>query len=107
LSDLFCRFSTRFQSYPRTGRTDAGPFCGTGRKAGEGNVINVIGIFGLLAGIGAAQTAQKLLLKNTAVSSSSITNNLTTIINPWLYIIALWLLGIILLSVFKRKRYKY
>jgi hypothetical protein len=84
-----------------------GCFIGSLWKAGEGNVINVIGIFGLLGGIGTAQLVKTIFLKKMTEHSSLISNHLTTILNPVVFLIILWLLGLLLLIVLKRKRYRY
>ena len=84
-----------------------GCFIGSLWKAGEGNVINVIGIFGLLGGIGTAQVVKTIFLKKMTEHSSLISNHLTTILNPVVFLIILWLLGLLLLIVLKRKRYRY
>jgi uncharacterized membrane protein YedE/YeeE len=84
-----------------------GCFIGSLWKAGEGNVINVIGILGLLGGIGISQIIKTMFVKNSPGTSSLIPNHLTSIMSPVMFLIVLWLLGLLLLVLFKRKRYKY
>ena len=84
-----------------------GCFIGSLWKAGEGNVINVIGIFGLLGGIGLSQIAKTIFVKESTVSSSLISNRLTSIMSPVMFLIILWVLGVLLLLLFRRKRYRY
>jgi hypothetical protein len=84
-----------------------GCFIGSLWKAGEGNVINVIGIFGLLGGIGTSQIVKTMFVKESTVPSSLITNYLASIMSPVVFLIFLWLLGALLLVLLKRKRYRY
>ena len=84
-----------------------GCFIGSLWKAGEGNVINVIGIFGLLGGIGISQLVKTIFVTKSADSSSLIPNHLTSVMSPAVFLIALWLLGVLLLILFRRKRYRY
>jgi uncharacterized membrane protein YedE/YeeE len=84
-----------------------GCFIGSLWKAGEGNVINVFGIIGLLAGIGIAQFGKILLAEQTKEATNGIPNYLSSIISPFVLLITLWVVGVLLLAIFRRKRYRY
>ncbi len=84
-----------------------GCFIGSLWKAGQGNVINVIGIVGLLMGIGASQFGKTMLEKTTVVSDGFIPGDLSSVMSPLLYLIVLWLVGMLLLAIFRQKRYRY
>jgi uncharacterized membrane protein YedE/YeeE len=84
-----------------------GCFIGSLWKAGEGNVINIVGLFGLLMGIGLSQIVKDRFFNEAAIASGLIPNYLNTIINPLVLVIILWILGVLLLLFFKRKIYKY
>jgi len=84
-----------------------GCFIGSLWKAGQGNVINVVGIVGLLMGIGASGIGKAILVKQTSVSTSLIPNYLSSVMSPLLFLIVLWVAGILFLIVFRQKRYRY
>ena len=84
-----------------------GCFIGSLWKAGQGNVINVVGIIGLLMGIGASQVSKAILVKQTSVATSLIPNYLSSVMSPLLFLVVLWVAGILLLVIFKQKRYRY
>ncbi len=84
-----------------------GCFIGSLWKAGQGNVINVIGIIGLLIGIGVSQFGKSMLGNPTTVSDGHIPNDLSSVVSPLIFLIVLWLVGILLLLVFRQKRYRY
>jgi uncharacterized membrane protein YedE/YeeE len=85
-----------------------GCFIGSLWKAGQGNVINMIGIAAMLLGIFSAQILfNNATLKNTITASGGIPNSLTALIKPLWFIMLLWFLGVLLLVVFKPKYYNY
>jgi hypothetical protein len=84
-----------------------GCFIGSLWKAGEGNVINIIGIIGILAGIGVTQFGKALLAGQTEIVANGIPNDLSSVISPSMFLITLWIIGAFLLIVFRRKRYRY
>ena len=86
-----------------------GCFIGSLWKAGQGNIINIVGIFGMLMGIGVSQGVTRLFLgtKQGYTSGLAMSNYLNTIINPILFLVFLWIIGILLLSIFKQKHYRY
>jgi len=84
-----------------------GCFIGSLWKAGQGNVINLVGIIGLLIGIGASGFDKVMLVKLTGVSTSLIPNYLSSRMSHLLFLIILWVVGILLLIVLKQKRYRY
>ncbi len=84
-----------------------GCFIGSLWKTGQGNVINLVGIIGLLMGIGASGIGKVMLVKQTSVSISLVPSNLSSGMNPLLFLVILWVLGILLLMVLKQKRYRY
>jgi uncharacterized membrane protein YedE/YeeE len=84
-----------------------GCFIGSLWKAGEGNVINVIGIIGLLMGIGVTQFGKTILIQQTNVAANGIPNYLSSLISPFIFLIILWVVGVLLLTVFRQKRYRY
>lgn len=86
-----------------------GCFIGSLWKAGQGNIINITGIWGMLVGMGAAQFGFKLFLNMQKSSGSGvgIPNYLNTIINPVVLLILVWGIGIFLLVMFKQKYYRY
>lgn len=84
-----------------------GCFIGSLWKAGQGNVINVVGIIGLIMGIGTTEFGKTILVKQTSATASLIPNYLNSIISPLVFLIALWIAGILLFIVFKQKRYRY
>jgi uncharacterized membrane protein YedE/YeeE len=84
-----------------------GCFIGSLWKAGEGNIINVIGVFGLLAGRGISQIIKTIFVKKSTDSSSLIPNHLTSLMRPAVFLVTLWLLVVLLLVLFRRKWYRY
>lgn len=84
-----------------------GCFIGSLWKAGQGNVINLVGIIGLLIGIGSSGFDKAMLVKLTGVSTNFIPNYLSSGMSPLLFLIVLWVAGTLLLMVLKQKRYQY
>ena len=84
-----------------------GCFIGSLWKAGEGNVINVIGIIGLLVGIGVAQFAKAIFVHQTENIVNGIPNYLSSFISPLVFLVILWVIGVLLFIIFRRKRYRY
>ncbi len=84
-----------------------GCFIGSLWKAGQGNVINIVGIIGLLAGIGASELIKDMFITETGSSTGFITNDLSSIMSPLLFLIVLWIIGILLMVIFKQKHYRY
>ena len=82
-----------------------GCFIGSLWKAGQGNVVNMAGLVGLIVGIGAMQMLGKFV--PLPVSASSIPNELGSMANSWLLVTALWALGLSALLLFRRERYRY
>jgi uncharacterized membrane protein YedE/YeeE len=84
-----------------------GCFIGSLWKVGQGNVINVAGVVGLLMGMGGSQMAKSLLSDHISVTTSPIPNYVTSLVSPLWLLVVLWVVGTILLVVFKQKRYRY
>lgn len=84
-----------------------GCFIGSLWKAGQGNIINIGGILGMLIGIGISQLgiAQFMAVKKGVASQAP--NYLNSIMSPVLFLILLWVIGILLLAAFKEKHYRY
>jgi hypothetical protein len=83
-----------------------GCFIGSLWKAGQGNVVNVIGILGLLIGIGSSGFVKKATGINDA-ASINIPNYLSSVINPLYFLMFLWVTGILLFFFFRQSRYRY
>jgi uncharacterized membrane protein YedE/YeeE len=82
-----------------------GCFIGSLWKAGQGNVINMIGILGMLVGIGLSQLS---ISKVTAsLKISNVPNHLDAIMPPLMFLALLWIAGILLFLIFKPKHYRY
>jgi hypothetical protein len=84
-----------------------GCFIGSLWKAGQGNVVNMVGILGLLAGIGVSRIVAIMTERQFDLMSSLIPNKLDELVNPLLLLLVLWAVGIILLVVFRQKHYRY
>jgi uncharacterized membrane protein YedE/YeeE len=84
-----------------------GCFIGSLWKAGQGNVINLAGILGLLMGVGGSGMGKAILVKLPIVTTSLIPNYLSSGMSPLLFLIILWVAGLLLLMVLKQKRYRY
>ena len=86
-----------------------GCFIGSLWKAGQGNIINIAGIFGMFLGIGGAQfgMARFPLANKPQATSLEIPNYLNSFISPVLLLIFLWLIGVVLFLAFKQKHYRY
>lgn len=82
-----------------------GCFIGSLWKAGQGNIINFAGIFGMLFGIGVSQAAIKAA--GLHPGAGAIPNYIDAILGSTPFLIILWIAGLILLAVFKPQRYKY
>lgn len=86
-----------------------GCFIGSLWKAGQGNIINIVGIFGMLLGIGVSQLGVKYFMSagesNSAVAG--IPNYLNTIVSPAIFLFLLWGIGFLLLLMIKHKYYHY
>jgi hypothetical protein len=82
-----------------------GCFIGSLWKSGQGNVINIVGIFGILLGTGLTQVVIKLLPAQNAVSSLS--NNMIDFISPFWFLLLLWIAGVTLFICFKPIHYDY
>jgi uncharacterized membrane protein YedE/YeeE len=82
-----------------------GCFIGSLWKAGQGNVVNVVGMLGLVAGIGGARLLEGAL--SLPVLTGAITNQLSAVVTPWVLLGILWVGGTSLLLVFRVKRYRY
>ncbi len=82
-----------------------GCFIGSLWKAGQGNVVNVAGLVGLVVGIGGMQVFTRYLA--LPASSSSIPNQLASMTNSWILVAVLWTLGLSALLLFRQKRYRF
>jgi len=82
-----------------------GCFIGSLWKTGQGNVINVAGLFGLVVGIGAMQMLGEFF--SLPASGSSIPNRLASVVDSWLLVAVLWMLGLSALLLFRPARYRY
>ena len=82
-----------------------GCFIGSLWKAGQGNVVNMVGLVGLVMGIGTVQMLARFA--PLPASASSIPNELGAVANSWLLVAVLWILGLFALFLFRRKRYRY
>jgi hypothetical protein len=86
-----------------------GCFIGSLWKAGQGNIINVAGIFGMLTGIGVFQIGIRsyLVTPENNFGSGLIPNYLNCFVSPLWFLVILWVLGFVFLVFFKHKRYNY
>lgn len=86
-----------------------GCFIGSLWKAGQGNIINIVGIFGMLIGMGGSQVAvTKIITVNQAAAShGAIPNYINSIVTPTVFLILLWAIGTLLFIFFKPRHYKY
>jgi len=84
-----------------------GCFIGSLWKAGQGNIINIFGILGLLTGIGGTEFIRNMFISQEGDPTGIFSNFLTSIANPLILLIILWVVGILLLIIFKQKRYRY
>lgn len=82
-----------------------GCFIGSLWKAGQGNLINVSGVIGLLIGIGMSQAGMTLI--GAQRTGSTIPGDLSSMIRPLWFVMGLWLAGTILLLIFRERRYRY
>lgn len=82
-----------------------GCFIGSLWKAGQGNIINMAGIFGMLFGIGVSQAVLQIMKFRPA--ESQIPNYFDSLIGSTPFLIILWSVGLVLMFVFKPHRYKY
>lgn len=84
-----------------------GCFIGSLWKSGQGNVVNMVGLLGLLMGIGASRIVAAMLGQPSDITGNVIPNRLAELANPFLLLAVLWMLGIILLLIFRPKCYRY
>ena len=85
-----------------------GCFIGSLWKAGQGNVVNMAGIVGMLVGIGAAEAAKAALAGGgPALLSTAVPNYLTAVVSPAVLLALLWAAGLVLFRVFRGERYRY
>ena len=84
-----------------------GCFVGSLWKAGQGNVINIVGIIGLLAGISGSEIIRDMFVTQTGIQTGIIPNYLSSVISPMILLIFLWTVGLLLLIIFRQKRYRY
>ena len=82
-----------------------GCFIGSLWKTGQGNVINVAGLAGLVVGIGAMQMLARFVPLPS--SASSIPNRLASVTDQWVLVAVLWVLGLSALLLFRQKKYRY
>jgi uncharacterized membrane protein YedE/YeeE len=82
-----------------------GCFIGSLWKAGQGNVINMFGIFGMLMGIAVSQMSINTIMPKNRVSI--MPNYLSAMIDPFMFLLVLWCLGVLLFIIFKPARYRY
>lgn len=86
-----------------------GCFIGSLWKAGQGNIINFAGIFGMLLGMGVSQVGVQSFMaaaKNSP-ATGGIPNYLNVIVSPVIFLSLLWGVGVLLLVIIKRKYYRY
>jgi hypothetical protein len=86
-----------------------GCFIGSLWKAGQGNIVNIIGIFGMLVGIGVSKAGIEkfMFVKQTGLFNLKIGSYLSAVISPDLFLVLLWVAGLLLLLAFKPRHYKY
>jgi hypothetical protein len=82
-----------------------GCFIGSLWKAGQGNIINIAGIFGMLFGIGISQAVIRATGLHPA--AGPIPNYIDAISGSTPFLVILWVTGLVLLLVFKPQRYRY
>jgi hypothetical protein len=82
-----------------------GCFIGSLWKAGQGNVVNLVGAVGLVAGIGAGRLMESAIPRLTP--GTAIPNDIGSRLSPWLLVGLLWVVGLGLLWRFKPTRYRY
>lgn len=83
-----------------------GCFIGSLWKAGQGNLVNIAGIFGMLFGIGSFQLLFRAV-KITASRGGLIPNYIDSVVPAGIFLAGLWGIGLLLLLAFKPKHYKY
>jgi uncharacterized membrane protein YedE/YeeE len=85
-----------------------GCFIGSLWKAGQGNVVNVVGLFGLIIGLGGADFVKTTMGISSPVSTAGfIPNYLNSFMSPVLFLVILWIAGLLLLFLFRQSRYRY
>jgi hypothetical protein len=84
-----------------------GCFIGTLWKIGQGNIVNISGFWGMLLGIGASKVVIERSLHPSGAGQVCISNYLQAFIPQKLFLVILWILGVLLLLVFKPKHYRY
>jgi len=83
-----------------------GCFIGSLWKAGQGNIINSVGILGMLMGMGASQAGMKGFA-GIRLLESSFPNYLSSLASPIFLLIFLWGTGSLLLVIFRQTRYRF
>ena len=85
-----------------------GCFIGSLWKAGQGNVVNVVGLLGLIIGLGGADFVKVTLgIKNPVATAGFIPNYLNSVMSPVLFLVVPWTTGLLLLFLFRQPRYRY
>ena len=83
-----------------------GCFIGSLWKMGQGNMINMLGILGMLIGMGVSQVIT-IIMKQPPASGGFMPTYLASIASPLFFLVLLWGVGITLFIVFKPKHYRY
>ncbi|MFA6355773.1 MAG: YeeE/YedE thiosulfate transporter family protein [Candidatus Omnitrophota bacterium] len=83
-----------------------GCFIGSLWKAGQGNIVNIAGILGMLFGIGVSQFIV-MAARLTGAAGGSIPNRVDSVVPAAVFLAVLWGAGLLLLLVFKPKHYRY
>lgn len=82
-----------------------GCFIGSLWKAGQGNIINMAGIFGMLFGMGISQAV--IQVTGFRPAEGPIPNYIDSMIGSTPFLVSLWAVGLVLLLMFKPQRYRY
>jgi uncharacterized membrane protein YedE/YeeE len=85
-----------------------GCFIGSLWKAGQGNIVNWAGIYGMLLGIGVTRIVLPgVVPAQQAAAGWRIPGSLTAWLPAGIFLAVLWSLGIILFAVFRSRKYHY
>ncbi|HOW43378.1 MAG TPA: YeeE/YedE thiosulfate transporter family protein [Candidatus Omnitrophota bacterium] len=85
-----------------------GCFIGSLWKAGQGNIVNWVGIYGMLLGIGVTRIVLPGVLPAQQVAAGwRIPGSLTAWLPAGIFLAVLWSLGMILFAVFRSRKYHY
>ncbi len=85
-----------------------GCFIGSLWKAGQGHVVNLAGILGLLLGSGVTQfILNRSFSQDNGYDFIQIPGEMGGFISPWMFLSVLWIVGMLVLFFFRSVRYDY